>query len=353
MLELKIDNSIIKVKEGTTVLEAARMNGINIPSLCYRSDLPHYTSCMVCMVRDLGSGKFIPSCSAKASQHMEIDASGPEVQKLRKEALSLLLSEHRAECEAPCTNVCPAGYNIPEINRHLARKDFGAAYDEIRDSIKDHGFACESCPAPCEKACRRKMMDSTISIRQLLIFLNKQNNTGGSIKTFKGFEKVKSFNSVIGRIEEAEKAEWLKECARGKARYTNPASQEEVADEAASCLHCDCRAKDNCSLRAYCEEYEIKNPVRLRTGPPIEKKINSKSGLVFENAKCIKCGLCVRISTDSTKNPALCFTGRGFMTLISEPVSYGFDDIGHDNIIKAVEVCPTGALAIDRGFIKD
>ena len=353
MVELKIDNSVLRVKEGTTILEAARMNGINIPSLCYNKELPHFTSCMVCMVRDVRSGKFIPSCSATVIKGQEIDASGPDVIKLRKEALSLLLSEHRAECEAPCRNVCPAAYNIPAVNRHLSLKNYRAAYDEIRDSIKEYGFACESCPAPCEKACRRKMIDKTISIRNILIYLHKQHVAGEKEKKFEAYEKPKKFNSLIGKIEESEKSEWLKECNPEAGRHDNPSNGEELADEAASCMHCDCRALEKCRLRDYCEEHEIKNPVRLRTGPPIVKKINKNTGLVFENAKCIKCGLCVRISTESTKNPSLCFTGRGFMSLISEPLSYGFEDLSMENIKKAVEVCPTGALMIDRGLIED
>ena len=352
MIELKIDNRIIKVKEGTSLLEAARMNGISIPSLCYNKDLPHFTSCMVCMVRDLRSGKFIPSCSAKVIKGQEIDASGPDVVKLREEALSLLLSEHRAECEAPCRNVCPAAYNIPAVNRHLSQKDYRAAYNEIRDSIKEHGFACESCPAPCEKACRRKMVDSTISIRNIFVYLHKLYRTEEE-KEFKGYEKSKKFNSLIGKIEESEKSEWLKECDPDAGRHQNPSTDEEISDEAANCMHCDCRALQTCILRDYCEEHKIKNPLRLRSGPPIVKKINRNTGLVFENSKCIKCGLCVRISTESTKKPSLCFTGRGFMSLISEPLSYGFEDLSLENIEKAVEVCPTGALMIDRGLIKD
>ncbi|MDX1314505.1 MAG: ferredoxin, partial [Eudoraea sp.] len=120
-----------------------------------------------------------------------------------------------------------------------------------------------------------------------------------------------------------------------------------LADEASNCMHCDCRALDNCRLRDLCNEYKIKNPVRLRNGNPVEKRISSTSGLIFENAKCIKCGLCVRVSTDATNESSLCFTGRGFMTLIAEPLTSDFDSLDLKNIKKAVDICPTGALAIE------
>jgi NADH dehydrogenase/NADH:ubiquinone oxidoreductase subunit G len=113
-------------------------------------------------------------------------------------------------------------------------------------------------------------------------------------------------------------------------------------------MHCDCRALDNCSLREIADELGIKNPRRIRTGPPIEKKINFNNGLIFENAKCIKCGLCVRVSTDETHNPSLCFTGRGFMSLISQPATHEFNSIFHEGIDKVINVCPTGALAKNK-----
>jgi len=50
MVNLRIDNKEIEVPAGTSLIEAARQNGVYIPSLCYNSDLPHYSSCMVCVV---------------------------------------------------------------------------------------------------------------------------------------------------------------------------------------------------------------------------------------------------------------------------------------------------------------
>ena len=93
----------------------------------HKKDLPHYSSCMVCMVKDKRTGNFIPSCSALVQDGMDIDISGEDVISLRKKAVELLLSEHRAECEAPCKVVCPAGYNIPLMNRLLSAKDFDGA----------------------------------------------------------------------------------------------------------------------------------------------------------------------------------------------------------------------------------
>ena len=59
MIKLQIDNKIIEVEEGIRLIEAARQNGIEIPSLCYRDDLPHYTSCSVCLVKNKETNKFL------------------------------------------------------------------------------------------------------------------------------------------------------------------------------------------------------------------------------------------------------------------------------------------------------
>ena len=115
-MKIRIDDTEVEVTEGQTILEAARITGTDIPTLCHRDGVEHYSSCMVCIVRDRKKNNFIPSCSALAQEGMDIDASGEEVISLRKKAVSLLLSEHRAECEAPCRIVCPAGYNIPAMN---------------------------------------------------------------------------------------------------------------------------------------------------------------------------------------------------------------------------------------------
>jgi NADH dehydrogenase/NADH:ubiquinone oxidoreductase subunit G len=109
-------------------------------------------------------------------------------------------------------------------------------------------------------------------------------------------------------------------------------------------MHCDCRASQDCRLRAVAEEFGIKDPAGKLVNAPIQKKINKNSGLIFENAKCIKCGLCVRVCEDNKDEPALCFIHRGFISIISEPLTAEFDDILRTQTDKVVEVCPTGAL---------
>jgi predicted molibdopterin-dependent oxidoreductase YjgC len=164
MIRLKIDHSEIEVAEGTTVLEAARQQGINIPSMCYMKGYGNHTSCMVCMVKDNKNGSLIPSCSLKATDGMDISASDPDVLVSRRQALELLMSDHVGDCEAPCSLACPAGMDIPLMNRLIGEGRFTDALNVVKKEIALPFVLGYICPAPCEKACRRKQVDDAVSV---------------------------------------------------------------------------------------------------------------------------------------------------------------------------------------------
>src|SRR5512133_2884999 len=172
MLKIKLDNKELEVPEGSTILDAAEMAGFSIPTLCNSKGVPHYSSCMVCLVKDKVKNSYIPSCSALVQQGMEIDVSGEDVLAIRRKAVELLLSEHRAECEAPCRVVCPAGYNIPLMNRYLSSQDIDSAYSLVAEEIGSGELNCVNCKAFCENACRRKKIDEAVTIRETRIYIS-------------------------------------------------------------------------------------------------------------------------------------------------------------------------------------
>jgi len=350
MVKLKINNTVFEAPEGSTILDVAKSAGFNIPTMCFKAGLPHYSSCMVCMVKDNRTNNFIPSCSALIQEGMDIDISGDEVISLRSKAIELLLSEHRAECEAPCKVVCPAGYNIPLMNRLIAAKDFEGAVKLSLAATEASGLHCIGCKAYCENACRRKKVDQPVSIRnmQLFIYSKYKAEVEVEIKDKSGNENrkaAKRFNSMIGKLEPSELQEWIKECAEKLNRFREISDFDSAASEAESCMHCDCRAANDCKLRNLAEEFSLKNPKDKLVNSPIVKKINHNTGLIFENAKCIKCGLCVRLCEELKEEPALCFIHRGFVSIISEPLTEDFDNILKTRSSEVIEICPTGALS--------
>jgi len=345
MVKLKLNNDDYEVQDGLTILDIAISSGINIPTLCHHDGLPHYSSCMVCMVKDKRSGNFLPSCSALVQDGMDIECSSEDVISLRRKAIELLLSEHRAECEAPCKVVCPGGYNIPLMNRLLGAKNFEDAIKLSITQLKSSGLMCTDCAGYCENACRRKKVDAPVSIRNMQIFISQQIKQENNPFNQHNIEKSsKRFTSHIGRLEEGELKEWLKESSDIVKRFREISDTDSAARESESCMHCDCRALDNCRLRDIADEFSIKDPRGKLVNSPIRKKININTGLIFENAKCIKCGLCVRLCEDSKEEPALCFINRGFVSIISEPIGEDFNNILKSKTREVIEICPTGAL---------
>jgi hypothetical protein len=356
MVRIKINNKDFDVREEATLLDAAREAGHSVPSLCHRDGLPHYTSCMVCMVRDNRSGNYIASCSLTVQDGMDIDVSSEEVISLRKKSVELLLSEHRAECEAPCRVVCPAGYNIPLFNRYLAASDPESAIRLTIGELGNASIACDKCPGYCENACRRKKIDIPVSIRNMKLFIYDSNIKGQTdsqpadvdleeLKIQKNQKTPKRFNSLIGKLEPGEQSEWLRECTANSTRSRDILLVSDAVMESGSCMHCDCRAANDCRLRDLANDFALKDPRGKLINAPIVKKINYMTGLVFENAKCIKCGLCVRLCESTGEEPALCFINRGFISILSEPLTEEFDNILKTKSREVIEICPTGALS--------
>lgn len=164
MVHITIDGKKLVASEGTHLLEVAEQAGIAIPTLCDYGELEHFTSCMVCLVKDLTSGKLLPACSALAENGMEVITINEEIREARKTALELLLSEHVGDCEAPCRIACPAFMNIPLMNRLIAAGRTDEALEVVMNDIALPGVLGRICPAPCEGACKRKPIDKPVSI---------------------------------------------------------------------------------------------------------------------------------------------------------------------------------------------
>jgi formate dehydrogenase (NADP+) alpha subunit len=97
-LNVTIDNKKVEVRPGLTILQAARENGVYIPSLCTLEQLPSYGACRLCVVEVDGLRGFPTSCTTPVEDGMIIRTDTAEIKSLRQEVLKLLLSEHPASC---------------------------------------------------------------------------------------------------------------------------------------------------------------------------------------------------------------------------------------------------------------
>lgn len=152
------------VAKGATILDAARSIGVDVPTMCHLNGYEHFTSCMVCVVKEKVSGRLLPSCSAPAADGMIIETDNEETRQARKTALDLLLSEHVGDCEGPCRTVCPAHMNIPLMIRMIAAGRMRDAIEVVKADIALPAVLGRICPAPCEKGCRRGQHDAPVAI---------------------------------------------------------------------------------------------------------------------------------------------------------------------------------------------
>lgn len=166
-MTVQINNQTVEALPGETLIETAGRIGIDIPRLCYAAETVHKSSCMVCVVKDLRSGQIIPSCTTFPMEGMQIDAGSDEVLALRKTSLELLLSDHRADCEAPCRVACPGSLDIAVMNRLYEAGNSTEALALLRNTLVIPATLCYICNAPCEKICRRNQVDATVEIREI------------------------------------------------------------------------------------------------------------------------------------------------------------------------------------------
>ena len=98
MIKINIDGKDIEVKEGITVLEAARQAKIDIPTLCFLKDINEAGDCRMCIVEIEGRRGLVPSCNTKVEEGMKIKTNTPVINESRRVILDLILSSHNKTC---------------------------------------------------------------------------------------------------------------------------------------------------------------------------------------------------------------------------------------------------------------
>jgi hypothetical protein len=521
-MKLRIDNREIELEKPVSIYEAARQIGISIPAMCYETGMEHFTSCMMCMVKEKKSGRLLPACSAPVAVGMDIETLNDEVRAFRKSTLELLLSDHVGDCEGPCQQLCPLHMEIPRMIRETMGGHMEDAIQTVRRDIAIPSILERFCNVPCERGCRRGKHDEPVSIRLLsrhaadwdlrrenphvpprqplsgrrvavigagatglaashylavaghacTVFeatgriggrieaefkrpledwvvegelrilralgvefqFNAPAGEGGTVAQLRerfdavvlacgrtdaaalarlglpatekgltvqaatgltevpgvfaagsvlkpGQPLIKSvtaakqvaacvdqclrgepmtgipemYNHVMGRLLEGEMEVFL-EGASPIARVKPEGGEDQgfpAADahaETTRCLHCDCRAKDNCLLRIYSDEYDAKQSQFAGEGRATHSQLNQQGDTLYEPGKCIKCGLCVRVTEHAREPIGFTYVGRGFDVKVGasldKPVA---DAIGHV-ASQVVAACPTGALSQNEHF---
>lgn len=157
MVKLTIDGRNIEVKEGTTILEAAKLNGINIPTLCFLKEINEIGACRVCVVEVEGFEKCVTACNNEVKEGMVIHTNSKKARTARETNLKLILSEHNFTC---ATCIRDGNCKLQNLAKEFAITD--VPYDKsfenkvwdnsvplIRDFTKC--IKCMRCVGVCDK----------------------------------------------------------------------------------------------------------------------------------------------------------------------------------------------------------
>ena len=158
MLNCKVNGIAVSVPAGSTILEAARAAGIEIPTLCYMKEINAIGACRICVVEATGARGLVPACVYPVTEGMEIQTNTAKVQEARKMTLELILSTHDKKCLS-----CPRSTNC-ELQKLC--NDYGvtaSAFDGFKpefavdDSaphlVRDNNkcILCRRCIAVCNQ----------------------------------------------------------------------------------------------------------------------------------------------------------------------------------------------------------
>jgi len=165
LIRLEVDGRTIEGREGQTILEVCRDNGIEIPTLCYEPKLPGFGACRMCVVEVDGEEHPPISCSRLAEAGMVVRTQTEEVRRLRRTNLELIFSDHNAYCLPPCQYKCPSHIDIPGFLKANAEGEFRESARIFKRTIPFPSILGRVCPAPCEEHCRRDEVDEAIAIR--------------------------------------------------------------------------------------------------------------------------------------------------------------------------------------------
>ena len=177
LVNITIDNQNISVPKGTTILEAAKKAGIDIPTLCFLKDINEIGDCRMCVVKVEGRRGLATSCIQKVEEGMVIKTHTPEIIEARHVMLDLIISNHDKDC-LTCTRMgncelqaLASKFGIQSIEYKGERKE--SEIDNLSPSIvKDPNkcILCRRCVAVCKNIqkigaidCGNRGFESSIS----------------------------------------------------------------------------------------------------------------------------------------------------------------------------------------------
>jgi predicted molibdopterin-dependent oxidoreductase YjgC len=330
-----LNGQFVSFTHRQTILEVAQHIGVHIPTLCWHKELSPTGGCGVCVVEDIITGRLMPACATRANEAFRIETESPRVKTQRRAVLELLLSNHPADCEAPCQMACPSGLPVPEMLKSVAVGDWATA----KSLAQTYPIGCKD--VPCEKACRRKPLGGAVAICAIHRLLHGTSDISSTLSAHA--RKNVRFRSRMAGLSEETLLSLCQE--KGSRTEKETFSQQEAHKEAMRCLQCGCLKLDGCVLRELCATEGAKQSTFPRVHVPIVRERKGDS-FAFDSSRCVFCGICVRTAQRMGVSIGPTFRGRGFDARIAPPIGRTWDDIPNDVLHACANACPTGAMTV-------
>lgn len=164
MVKIKVNGKEVEAPEGRPLIELLREMG-HVPGFCYNEELDPYGSCRLCLVSTKRG--VTTSCTLKPVEGLEVETLTDEVVSMRKTALELILSDHYGDCIGPCQDACPAHSDVQGYLALIAMGKYHEAVKLMKEKYILPAVLGRVCPAFCEDACRRNLVEEPLAIRQL------------------------------------------------------------------------------------------------------------------------------------------------------------------------------------------
>jgi len=165
-ITVTINGARVSGSEGMTILEVAQENGIDIPTLCYRPELPPIGACRICVVEVEGSRTLVGACHTPIMQGMVIHTHSPQVIEARRVIVELLLASHPDSClVCDKANMCELRKIAADLEVGLSRFRMRKHYYPIEDIspyiVRDLSkcILCQRCVRACEEIAQQNVFN--------------------------------------------------------------------------------------------------------------------------------------------------------------------------------------------------
>ena len=180
MVNVTIDGIAVKVKERTTILDAAKKAGVNIPNLCWFRELNEIGACRVCVCEVEGYDRLFTACNNTVEEGMVIRTNSPKVRRARKTNVKLILSEHNSNC-ATCIRSGNCALQTISNDLDIMEIPFDKKIPEQKDPgdfplVRDYTkcIKCMRCVQVCDKIQNSHVWDvvntgamATVDVREV------------------------------------------------------------------------------------------------------------------------------------------------------------------------------------------